>query len=138
MNKVIINGRLGQEPAVSITSNGQKRASFAIANDEHTSNGNVTNWIDVVCFGKTAEIVESHIHTGDKIIVEGRLSARPYTDKEGKNRKLTTVAATRIEFEELKSKRDVQSPPSNPAPESNPADGFVTVEEEEEEYLPFQ
>lgn len=59
--------------------------------------------------GKTAEVVGNHVSKGDRLLIEGRLQIRSYTDKEGTKRYVTEVVVGRVEFIENKNKNAGES-----------------------------
>lgn len=115
-NKVILAGNLGKDPVIRHTEN-TTIASFPMATRGYKDD---TDWHGIVCFGKTAEIVEKYIKKGSKVYVEGRLKTRSYEDNQGVKKWVTEVIANEVEF--LDSKGDNA--------------GVVTAEEEIDD-LPF-
>jgi len=57
-----------------------------------------THFIRVEAWGKTAELLTQYCAKGSKIGVEGSLKVDKFKDKEGNNREVTKVNASRIEF----------------------------------------
>lgn len=57
-----------------------------------------THFIRVEAWGKTAELLNQYCAKGSKIGVEGSLKVDKFKDKEGNNREVTKVNASRIEF----------------------------------------
>ena len=57
-----------------------------------------TEWVSVVCFGKTAENAGQYLAKGRQIFAEGRLQTREWNDKEGNKRYSTEVLANQILF----------------------------------------
>lgn len=57
-----------------------------------------THFIRVEAWGKTAELLNQYCSKGSKIGVEGSLKVDKFKDKEGNNREVTKVNASRIEF----------------------------------------
>lgn len=57
-----------------------------------------THFIRVEAWGKTAELLNQYCAKGSKIGVEGSLKVDKFQDKEGNNREITKVNASRIEF----------------------------------------
>ncbi len=103
MNKVIISGNLGADPITRFTQNGDKVANFSIASTEHFTNKHGerkknTTWIKVTAFRGVADIVERHLNKGEKVLVEGKLSNRKYTDKDDIAREMIEVIALYVEF----------------------------------------
>jgi single-strand DNA-binding protein len=130
MNKVILIGRLGQDPTVRYTTNGTAVASFSVATTERYKNKagekqEVTEWHNIVVFGKQAERCGEFLSKGRKVSIEGSLKTRVYTDKEGVKRKTTEIKATAVTFEDskgvAKSEGKTETAPSTdaPAPEAD-------------------
>ena len=97
MNNLTLMGRLGSEPAVLNTTNGTVgvRLSIGVAEKEaRTESGTV--WFEVTLWDRLAIIARDYWHTGDKVYVQGHLSASSFEDKEG-----TTRYVTRIEVDEI-------------------------------------
>ena len=110
-----------------------------------------THFIRVEAWGKTAELLSQYCAKGSKIGVEGSLKVDKFKDKEGNNREITKVNASRIEFLDSKGSNnasDGQQSQGRPntnqaqkqrsqAPEENPfanSKGPVDIQESE---LPF-
>lgn len=83
VNKVILLGRVGQDPKIS---NGCARFSVA-TNNVYTDNNGVkqekTTWTDVVCFGKRADFIDRSVHKGAGVYIEGRGESGEYTNRDG-------------------------------------------------------
>ena len=110
-----------------------------------------THFIRVEAWAKTAELLEQYCQKGSKIGIQGSLKVDKFQDKEGNNREITKVNASRIEFLDSKGSNnasDGQQSPARPntnqaqkqrsqAPEENPfanSKGSVDVDSES---LPF-
>jgi single-strand DNA-binding protein len=109
VNKVILIGRLGQDPDVRTTGGGTSVANLRLATSERRKDrdgnwGEHTEWHSVVCFGRTADNVGRFLRKGRQLYVEGRLQTRKWQDREGKDRWSTEVVADNIQF--LGSKGD--------------------------------
>src|SRR5580704_15504754 len=100
-NSVRLIGNLGQAPDVKNLANNKKLAKFSIATNEVYNNDKgekvtETNWHNIVAWGKTAEIVEKYLQKGKEVAIEGKLTTRNYTDKEGNKKYITEVVANEI------------------------------------------
>ena len=100
LNKVLLIGRLGQDPEMRTTQSGQSVASFSIATNESWRNkeGNQqerTDWHNCVVFGATAEkYIEPYVKKGTLVSIEGTLQTRDWEDKAtGVKRYKTEVVA---------------------------------------------
>jgi single-strand DNA-binding protein len=95
LNKVILIGRLGKDPAVRFTQEGKAVANFSLAVDESYKNKEgekikKTEWVNIVVWGPSVEnFVQKYLHCGDLVYVEGKLQTRSWEDKDG-NKKYTT------------------------------------------------
>lgn len=139
-NKVILMGRLANEPDIKTytNSNGEQsfRAAFSLAIDRN--NGKDTDFLRCVAFGKTAEFAKEYLHKGMKMSVEGRLQSDTY-EKDGQKIYSMNVVVQSMEFVESK---EVNEQYAKKATESennikeNEKDDYVSVEPEIEN-LPF-
>ena len=111
MNKVILIGRLGQDPELKYTPNGSAMAKFSIATSEKWKNkdsGNQevkTEWHNIVVWGKTAEFAGEWLKKGQLVSIEGKLQTRSW-EQDGVKKYMTEIVADTITL--LPSKGDVQ------------------------------
>lgn len=81
MNKAFLSGHLTRDPETRVTQDGQTTITrFSIAVDR---NREEADFLNVTTFGKTAEFAEKYLRKGQKVIVEGRIRAEQYTDRDG-------------------------------------------------------
>jgi single-strand DNA-binding protein len=57
-----------------------------------------TEWFNIVAWRQLAEICERYLQKGSKVYIEGRLSQRKYTDREGVGRTSIEVIASDMEM----------------------------------------
>lgn len=101
MNKIILIGRLVQDPELRYTQSGIAVCNFTIAVDRPfmTQSGErETDFIDVVVWRKTAENVAKYMAKGRQVAVEGSLQIRSYEDNNGIRRRAAEVQANSVEF----------------------------------------
>jgi len=103
VNKVMLIGNVGRDPEVRTTGSGLPVTNLRLAVSERRRDGGgewreYTDWITVVCFGRTAENVGDHVSKGKLLYVEGRLQTRNFKDREGGERWTTEVVADRVLF----------------------------------------
>lgn len=96
VNKVILLGRLGQDPEIREMQNGDSCANLSLATSQKwkDQNGEMqekTEWHRVVIFGKLADVVDKYLKKGSQVYFEGRLQTRKWTDKQGNARYSTEV-----------------------------------------------
>ena len=100
VNKVILIGNLGRDPEVRHLDSGQTVASFSIAVSESYKNKqgervDSTEWINIVLWGKLAEIAEKYLEKGSKVYVEGKLKTRTW-EKDGVTKYITEVVGNNL------------------------------------------
>lgn len=101
LNVAIIAGRLGSSVELRYTKNGTPCASFSLAVDRDYKNDageKETDWLDIVCYRHTAEIVSQYGEKGSLLIVDGRLTVRRYEDRDGRTRQRVEILADRVYF----------------------------------------
>src|SRR5438128_11468115 len=116
LNKIMLIGNLGRDPELQVKSDGTPftRFSIAVNRNTKTSTGEKreeTEWFNVVAWRQLAEICERYLHKGSKVYIEGRLTQRKYTDKNGLERTSVEVQATDMEM--LSPKQAGAAPFSN-------------------------
>ncbi len=107
VNKVIIVGRLGNEPEVKNLGSGQTVTKFSVATSESYpgKDGNTvekTEWHRIVVWGKLAEICGKYLHKGKQVYVEGKLQSRSWEDPQGVKKYATDIVANTVQFLEKK------------------------------------
>ena len=103
VNKVILVGRLGQNPEVKYTPSGAAVANFSIAtsetwNDKSGQKQEKTEWHRIVVWSKLAELCGQYLQKGRQVYVEGRLQTREYQDKAGVTKSITEIRADAVQF----------------------------------------
>ncbi len=123
MNLVVMSGNLTRDPELRYTPSGTPLASFGLASNRRFKQGDELKeevcFIDVVVFGKLAEIVGQYKQKGDKIIVTARLQQRRWETDDGQKRSKHELVAEKVEF--LGSKKDNGSGADPNDPESEPS-----------------
>ena len=136
INKVTLIGNLGADPEMYHFENGIARANLRLATNESYKDkeGNwqtQTEWHSVVAWRTLAERVEKTLKKGATIYVEGKLSSREWTDKDGNSRRTTEVVANMLRL--LDKREHTPEPPTHigdPALKDMPPPA-------DEDYLPF-
>ena len=103
LNKVMLIGRLGQDPEMRYTPSGKPLTKFQMAvNRNWTSSDNEkkteTEWFNIVCWGKLAEICNQYLKKGLQVYVDGRLHTRHWVDDKGANHSVVEVVAQEMIF----------------------------------------
>ena len=90
-NRVLLIGRLGQDPE-RIEFDGEKvKASLRLATNEVYRNADgekteTTQWHNIIAWGQLADIMTKYLSKGNEVAIEGRLVYRQYEDKMGQQR----------------------------------------------------
>ena len=113
VNKVILVGRLGQDPEIRSTTIGQNVCTLSIATTESfIKEGNKqekTEWHRVVLWGKLAEIAHKFLKKGRLVYIEGKLQTRSWQDQQGQKRYATEILSNSIQFLESNSQSSNQN-----------------------------
>lgn len=104
VNKVILVGRLGQDPEVRQFQNGGQVTSLSIATSERWTDKQTgeqkeqTEWHKVVMHNRLAEIAGQYLTKGSLVYIEGSLHTRKYTDQQGIERYSTEIKAVSMQM----------------------------------------
>lgn len=98
MNKVILVGRLCQDPEIRYTQSGKAVANFSLAVSRRAGQNEQTDFIPIVVWEKLAEICGNNLSKGRRILVEGHLQIRSYEAQDGSKRRVAEVVAQNVEF----------------------------------------
>lgn len=131
-NKVIMMGRLVSDPELRTTPQGVSVCSFRIAVDrrfQQKGEEKKSDFFNVAAWRQQAEFVNRYFNKGRLILVEGELTTRNYTDKNGNNATWYEIVADRISFTGEKAQGGSYndyaavppSAPAAPAPAQSPA-----------------
>lgn len=80
LNKVLLKGRLGQDPTLRFLPSGDPVCNFSIA----TRTGQHVEWHKIVCYKKLAEEANRDFRTGDLVYVEAEIRTREFLTEEDK------------------------------------------------------
>ena len=96
MNRATLLGHAGRDPETRNLKKGGKAAVFTLATTEKWKDAEgrpceATEWHRVVVYGPAVKAVETMLKKGDRVMVEGRIATRGFTDREGKDRTVTEI-----------------------------------------------
>jgi single-strand DNA-binding protein len=121
LNRIILIGRLANDPEAKYTPSGIAVTTFRIAVDRPMSaearqqgQEKQTDFIDIVAWRQSAEFAANYLSKGRLVAVEGKLQIREYVTQDGQKRKSAEVVA-----DNLKS----LDKPRDPNAEGNGAEG---------------
>ena len=103
LNKVMLIGRLGQDPEIRYTQSGSSVANVTIATNDYWTDKQGgkqerTEWHSLVLWGKLADLAQSYLKKGSQVYVEGRLQTRDWEDQQGQKHYKTEVVGTTMQF----------------------------------------
>ena len=89
--KVTIIGNLGRNPETRVNANNTFIANFSIAvnHQRKTATGEQmkkTDWYNITATGKQAQVLAEYARKGDPLLIEGKQTFNPWTDREGNSR----------------------------------------------------
>ncbi|MBR5888449.1 MAG: single-stranded DNA-binding protein [Akkermansia sp.] len=105
LNKVMIIGNLTADPEVRTTPRGNSVAELRLAVNRVSSGPNEgerreeTTYLDVTCWGRTAEIAGQYLAKGRPVFIEGRLQQDVWEDKQtGQKRSKIRIVAENMQL----------------------------------------
>jgi single-strand DNA-binding protein len=95
-NSVQLKGNIGKNIELQEFESGNKKATVSLASNiaYKTADGDTkrhTEWFNLVAWGKLAQQMAESLRKGEEIAIEGRLSNRTYTDKQGNLKYITEI-----------------------------------------------
>lgn len=107
MNKVILLGNVGRDPRMRMA-DGAPVAEFSLATSERRSRRapdgsevalpEITEWHNIVMFGRAAEYAEKYIRKGAKLLVEGKIRTRVWEDRNALKHNVTEIYVDSFEL----------------------------------------
>jgi single-strand DNA-binding protein len=123
VNKVILVGFSGKEPESRSFADGTGVTNFSLATSEKYKDKSgewkeQTEWHNISCFGKLAEIASQYVHKGTQVYVEGKIKTNKYTDKSGVEKYAVNIVVSSLQ---LLGSKEAKSPPLDHASITNHA-----------------
>ena len=145
LNRAQILGNLTRDPEMRFTPNGQAVSNFSVATNRRWKNtngsdGEATEYHDVVVWGKQAESVTPMLKKGNPVFVEGRLQTRNWEGQDGVKRYKTEIIADNVIVLGGKGESMISNESTNENPVDNIAPSADSKKDEEEiniEDIPF-
>jgi len=109
-------GNLAADPESRSTASGTQVANFTVCCDSGYGDKKVTEFVRCVAWAKTAELAVSYLHKGSKVLIQGEMNTRKWTDNNGVDRYSTEITVRELKFLSPKSEQQEQNtfpdPPS--------------------------
>jgi single-strand DNA-binding protein len=95
-NKVILVGRLGQNPETKTIEGNKKVTHFTLATDDSYKNADgqkisEATWHNITAWNGLADVADRFLKKGVQVAVEGRIVYRSYEDKKGITKNVTEI-----------------------------------------------
>lgn len=102
LNKVLLYGNLTRDPEVRALPSGQQVVTFSIATnrsykDKTGAQKEITEFHNIVAFGRVAEVMGQYLKKGRPVYVEGRLQTRSW-EADGKKNYRTEIVVDNFQF----------------------------------------
>src|SRR5215212_12222676 len=115
INKVILLGRATRDAERRTTTGGKPVSNLRLATNRvsRSTDGEAVEhpqYHTVICWDRLAEQTGKHVTKGRLVYVEGRLESRSFTDKDGKEREVTEVIASDVQFLDTAGAKGVDLP----------------------------
>lgn len=130
MNKVMLLGNVGNDPEIRTMQNGGRVATFSLATSERWKDKagerqERTQWHRIVVFNEAlVGVVESYVRRGSKLLIEGQVESRKYTDGDGVERVTTEIVLRPYRGEmtllDRREASDGEQPTRRPTASANP------------------
>jgi single-strand DNA-binding protein len=124
LNKCSFIGNLGADPETRVTADQTPVTNIRLActeryKDRQGNKQEVTEWVSVAFFGKTAELAAQYLKKGSKVYVEGKMKTEKY-EKDGQTRYSTKIIGQTLTF--LSASEKTKDDPKAEAKYEPPAD----------------
>ncbi|MFA6397916.1 MAG: single-stranded DNA-binding protein [Candidatus Paceibacterota bacterium] len=146
LNKAIIIGNLVRDPELTAIASGQKVCKFSVATnrvwkDKDGNKQEITNYHNIVVWGRQAETSAQYLKRGQQVLIEGRIETRSWDDKEsGQKKYKTEIIADRVQFGQKSgaggSSNGSSSSPQNGESKDVPVEEIDTIEYPDEDINP--
>lgn len=93
LNLFVIEGRVVNNVELKTTGKNVSYVNFTVASQESKD---VTNFIDGVAFGKTAELISKYCTKGTLVSLSGKIVKDTYTTKDGQKRSQLSFYANSV------------------------------------------
>ena len=149
INKVILIGNLGRDPETRYSQGGNPITNFSVATSDSWRDKQSgeqqerTEWHNVVCFARLAEIAGEYLRKGSKVYIEGSLRTSNW-EKDGQKHYRTEVMARELQMLDGRGGGGGGGPPNgfessapSSAPSSQPQNAPTLTDDDFDDDIPF-
>ena len=133
LNKVILVGRITQDPELRTTPSGQTVCNFGMAtNRTWSQNGQKqekAEFHNIVLWQKIAEIASQYLKKGGLVLIEGRIQTRSWEDQSGAKKYKTEIIGESMQMGPRNSGQGNWKPSPSKKPTPTPEDNIPIIEE---------
>lgn len=106
-DNTILLGNITRDPELRYTASGMAVCNFTLAVSRGYGEKEKTAFIDITCWGKTAEAVQNYTKKGSKVLISGFHVQDKWTDKvTGQERTKLYISATEVKFLDSKPRSE--------------------------------
>lgn len=98
LNHLSLQGRLVADPELRTTQSGVSVCSFRVAWSEKYKENETSLFLSCTAWRGVGELVSKHFCKGKEIVVEGKLTTRGWTDKDGNRRQTDELVVEHVHF----------------------------------------
>jgi single-strand DNA-binding protein len=103
LNKAFVLGNVTRDPEVRSLPSGQQVTSFGVATNRFYTSGagekkQETEFHNIVCFGKLADISSRYLNKGSLVLIEGRIKTRNWVNTAGAKQYRTEIIADSLQL----------------------------------------
>jgi len=147
INKVILIGNLGRDPETRYSQGGNPVTNFSVATSDSWRDKQSgeqqerTEWHNVVCFSRLAEIAGEYLRKGSKVYIEGSLRTSNW-EKDGQKHYRTEIMAKELQMLDSRGGGEGGPPPpdgfeSSAPPTSQPQNAPTLTDDDFDDDIPF-
>ena len=146
LNKVLLIGRLGNDPEIKQMQNGKNVARLSVATSESWKDKNTgekkekTEWHRVVIFNEgLVSVVQKYLKKGAQVYIEGQLNTNKYTDSNGQEKYSTQIVLQGYSssLTMLDGKNSSSSDSKKPEDTQLPSDDMPDISQDPDDKVPF-
>lgn len=139
INKFIGIGRLTKNPEIRYAPSGTAITTFSIAinetwKDQTGKKQEKVEYINIVTFGKLAEICGEFLTKGKQVYIEGKIQTRSWDDKDGNKKYMTEIVASTMQMLDSKGSGATDGGEASVRAGSSPQDNMPPLADDE---VPF-
>ncbi len=145
INKVILIGNLGRDPETRYSQGGNPVTNFSVATSDSWRDKQSgeqrerTEWHNVVCFSRLAEIAGEYLRKGSKVYIEGSLRTSNW-EKDGQKHYRTEIMARELQMLDSRGGGEGGPPAgfeSSAPPTSQPQNAPTLTDDDFDDDIPF-